>query len=46
MIPGPRVFLRNPGRHQRRASRILVRMSRARDLEPLILEEAEDDDAR
>jgi monofunctional biosynthetic peptidoglycan transglycosylase len=46
MIPGPRVFLRNPGRHERRASRILARMARAGNFGPLLLEEAEDDDAR
>jgi len=46
MIPGPRVFLRNPERHERRAARILARMARAGDLGPLLLEEAEDDDAR
>jgi monofunctional biosynthetic peptidoglycan transglycosylase len=45
MIPGPRVFLANPGRHQRRAARILARMARAGDVRPLLLEEA-DEDAR
>ncbi len=46
MIPGPRVFLANPGRHQRRAARILARMDRAGRLGPLVLEETGDDDAR
>jgi monofunctional biosynthetic peptidoglycan transglycosylase len=46
MIPGPRVFLRNPARHERRAARILARMARAGDFRPLVLEEADDDDAR
>lgn len=46
MIPGPRLFLRSPGRHERRAARILSRMARAGDLRPLILDEAEDGDAR
>jgi monofunctional biosynthetic peptidoglycan transglycosylase len=46
MIPGPRVFLRNPGRHERRAARILSRMAKAADVRPLLLEEAEDEDAR
>jgi monofunctional glycosyltransferase len=46
MIPGPGVYLRNPARHQRRAARILARMSRATELYPLLLEEADDDDAR
>jgi len=46
MIPGPGVYLRNPTRHQRRAARILARMSRATELYPLLLEEADDDDAR
>ena len=45
MIPGPRVFLANPARHRRRAARILVRMARAGDLRPLLLEEG-DEDAR
>jgi monofunctional biosynthetic peptidoglycan transglycosylase len=43
MIPGPRVFLRNPGRHERRAARILARMARAGDVRPLLLDEPEDD---
>ena len=46
MIPGPRVFLANPGRHERRAARILSRMAKAADVRPLLLEEAEEDDAR
>jgi monofunctional biosynthetic peptidoglycan transglycosylase len=46
MIPGPRVYLKNPGRHTRRASRILARMSRAGDFGPLLLEEADEDAAR
>ncbi len=46
MIPAPRLFLGNPGRHERRAARILSRMARAGDLRPLLLEEAENGDAR
>ena len=46
MIPGPRVFLRNPGRHERRAARILSRMARATEMGPLLPEEAEEDVAR
>jgi monofunctional biosynthetic peptidoglycan transglycosylase len=46
MIPGPRVFLANPGRHERRAARILSRMAKTADVRPLLLEEAEADDAR
>ncbi|MHB8799917.1 MAG: monofunctional biosynthetic peptidoglycan transglycosylase [Thermoanaerobaculia bacterium] len=46
MIPGPRLFLAHPGRHQRRTARILARMRRAGDLRPLLLEEADDPPAR
>jgi monofunctional biosynthetic peptidoglycan transglycosylase len=46
MIPAPRLFLRNPGRHQRRAARILSRMATAGDFRPLLLDEAENEDAR
>jgi len=46
MIPAPRMFLGNPGRHERRAARILSRMARAGDMRPLLLEEAENGDAR
>ena len=46
MIPGPRVFLGNPGRHQRRTARILSRMARQTELYPLLAEETEEDDAR
>lgn len=46
MIPGPRVYLGSPGRHERRAGRILARMARAGDLRPLLLDEAENGDAR
>lgn len=46
MIPAPRLFLGNPGRHERRAARILSRMSRTGDMRPLLLEEAENGDAR
>lgn len=46
MIPGPRVFLRNPARHERRAARILARMSRAGAAGPLILEDPDEDGAR
>jgi monofunctional biosynthetic peptidoglycan transglycosylase len=46
MIPGPRLFLKNPGRHDRRAARILARMARAGDFRPLLLDEAENGDAR
>ena len=46
MIPAPRLFLRNPGRHERRASRILSRMAKAGDFQPLLLDEAENGDAR
>jgi monofunctional biosynthetic peptidoglycan transglycosylase len=46
MIPGPRLFLRNPSRHDRRAARILSRMSRAGDFRPLLLDEADDGVAR
>lgn len=46
MVPGPRLFLRSPGRHERRTARVLARMGRAGDFRPLLLEEAGDDDAR
>ncbi len=46
MIPGPRLFLRNPSRHDRRAARILSRMARAGDFRPLLLDEADDGAAR
>ncbi len=46
MIPGPRLFLSRPGRHDRRAARILFRMARAGDFQPLLLDEAENGDAR
>ncbi len=46
MIPAPRLFLRSPGRHDRRAARILSRMARAGDFQPLLLDEAENEDAR
>ncbi len=46
MIPGPRFYLAHPGRHQRRAARILARMRRAGDVRPLLLEEADDPPAR
>ncbi len=46
MIPAPRLFLRSPGRHDRRAARILSRMARAGDFQPLLLDEAENGDAR
>lgn len=46
MIPGPRLFLANPARHERRAARILSRMARAGDFRPLLLEEADDGGAR
>jgi monofunctional biosynthetic peptidoglycan transglycosylase len=46
MIPAPRLFLRNPGRHERRSARILSRMARAGDFQPLLLDEAENGDAR
>jgi monofunctional biosynthetic peptidoglycan transglycosylase len=46
MIPAPRLFLRSPGRHERRAARILARMARAGDFQPLLLDEAENGDAR
>lgn len=42
MIPGPRLFLARPERHQRRAARILARMRRAGIDRPLLLE---DDDS-
>ena len=46
MIPAPRLFLRNPGRHERRAARILARMATVGDFQPLLLDEAENEDAR
>jgi monofunctional biosynthetic peptidoglycan transglycosylase len=46
MIPAPRLFLRSPGRHDRRAARILSRMARAENFQPLLLDEAENEDAR
>jgi len=46
MIPAPRLFLRSPGRHERRAARILSRMARAGNFQPLLLDEAENGDAR
>jgi monofunctional glycosyltransferase len=46
MIPGPRVFLGNPARHERRTSRILSRMSATAEMGPLLADEADDDDAR
>ena len=46
MIPGPRIFLARPARHQRRAARILARMRRAGNVRPLLLEEADDPPAR
>ena len=46
MIPGPRVFLANPARHERRAARILSRMAQAVEMGPLLADEADDDDAR
>jgi monofunctional biosynthetic peptidoglycan transglycosylase len=46
MIPAPRLFLRNPGRHDRRAARILSRMARAGSFQPLLLDETENEDAR
>ena len=46
MIPGPSVFLRNPARHERRAARILARMTRAGDVRPLLVDDADSDDAR
>lgn len=46
MIPGPRVYLRSPARHQRRAQRILARMARAGDLRPLLDEDSDADGAR
>lgn len=46
MIPAPRLFLGSPGRHERRAARILSRMARAGDMTPLLLEETENGDAR
>lgn len=46
MIPAPRLFLRSPGRHDRRAARILSRMARAGNFQPLLLDEAENGDAR
>ncbi len=46
MIPAPRLFLRSPGRHDRRAARIVSRMARAGDFQPLLLDEAENGDAR
>jgi monofunctional biosynthetic peptidoglycan transglycosylase len=46
MIPGPRLFLANPSRHDRRAARVLSRMKTAADFRPLLLEEADDGGAR
>jgi len=46
MIPAPRLFLRDSGRHERRAARILSRMAGAGDFRPLLLDEAENGDAR
>jgi membrane peptidoglycan carboxypeptidase len=46
MIPGPRLFLANPSRHERRAARVLSRMKIAGDFRPLLLDEADDGDAR
>ncbi len=46
MIPGPRLFLKSPARHDRRAARILSRMAQAGDFRPLLLDEAENGDAR
>jgi len=46
MIPAPRLFLRSPARHDRRAARILSRMARAGNFQPLLLDEAENGDAR
>jgi monofunctional glycosyltransferase len=46
MIPGPRLFLASPSRHERRAARVLARMKIAGDFRPLLLDEADDGDAR
>jgi monofunctional glycosyltransferase len=46
MIPGPRLFLANPSRHERRAARVLSRMKIAGDFRPLLLDETDDGDAR
>jgi monofunctional biosynthetic peptidoglycan transglycosylase len=46
MIPGPRLYLASPARHERRAARIRARMARAAEIGPLLAEEAEDDAAR
>lgn len=46
MIPGPRVFLRSPARHERRARRILARMTQAGDVRPFLDDDSDDGGAR
>lgn len=46
MIPGPRVFLGNPARHERRAKRVLSRMAQAGDLRTRLDDDSDEDAAR